>query len=125
MKQMEELFMKRNSEVVLVCLGHWVPSDSAAEKTSKVYRHMSKFCLIRKMAISERVLNVFSEPGHRFELISFALCQATQGKSLEYPQGQFEEKKFPLYFTLYPSWKGLENILQREKNITRRSLYAR
>ena len=31
--------------------------------------------------------DVFSAPGCRIELIPFALGQATQGTSLEYPQG--------------------------------------
>jgi hypothetical protein len=31
--------------------------------------------------ISEHVLNIFFAQGHRFELIYFALCQATQGTS--------------------------------------------
>ena len=41
------------------------------------------------MLIFWHVLDVFSEPGGRIELIPFALGQATQGTSLEYQQGLF------------------------------------
>ena len=58
-------------------------------KLAKTCQDMSTFYVFCKIAILEHVLNVSSEPRHRFELIPFALGQATQGTSLEYPQGIF------------------------------------
>ena len=49
----------------------------STEKTSKMYQNMSTFYSMCKIAISEYVLDVFSAPQCRIELIPFALCQAT------------------------------------------------
>ena len=52
-------------------------------------KHARKWLFYAMSIIFWHVLDVFSAPGCRIELIPFALGQATQGTSLEYPQGLF------------------------------------
>ena len=76
---------------------------------------MSSFYLICKMAILEHVLYIFSARGHWFELISFVLCQATQGTSLEYPQVPFWREKNSTFFYTLPLLSRVEKHFTEEK----------
>ena len=42
-----------------------------------------------KCDYSWHILDIFSAPGYRFELIPYALSQATEDTSLEHPKGLF------------------------------------
>ena len=57
-----------------------------SEKTSKTCSFIGIFWCWLKTAKSDHILDVFSGQGDRIEPIPFALCQASQDKSLEYQQ---------------------------------------
>ena len=58
---------------------------SSAEKTPKMFLNIDIFSLTEKWAISDHFFDVFSGQYARIELNPFALYQASQDTSLEYP----------------------------------------
>ena len=77
----------------------WPPCP---EKTSKMWSDFGVLGQRQNIPIFQHVLDVFSWPGDRIELIPFAFSQASWDTGLDYPHGAFWRENFSNYSAPLP-----------------------
>ena len=88
---------------------------SCSKKTSKMCRNIGIFWHWPETAISNHILDVFSEQGSRIELIPFAMSQASRNTSLDYPQHIIPRTLKIHFLRVDPPW-GTPKIIFWQKN---------